>query len=62
VAGKNVRKTHCRHGHEFDGANTRYDRTGSRQCKECSRIRQRGYYARNRARNFRGNRRSVTRS
>lgn len=40
------RKTHCKHGHEFTEANTRYtevkDRPGlfRRQCVECHRLRQ----------------------
>lgn len=33
-------KTHCKHGHPFDAANTRFrsDRPGSRECTECQRI------------------------
>ena len=41
VAGHNIRKTHCKHGHEFNDANTCLRANGSRQCIECRRIRDR---------------------
>jgi hypothetical protein len=40
-AAINLRKTHCKRGHEFDVFNTRYLNKGQRQCKECVRISQR---------------------
>jgi len=33
-------KTHCKHGHVFDLANTRIDRSGYRVCIICSRLKQ----------------------
>lgn len=37
----NAAKTHCKHGHEFDEANTRLVPAG-RQCRTCDRVRHRG--------------------
>lgn len=34
-------KTHCKHGHLFDEANTKRDANGNRSCRECTRIRSR---------------------
>ena len=39
VTGKNVRKTHCMHGHPFDETNTYYTFAGTRICKTCARRR-----------------------
>jgi HNH endonuclease len=36
-SGINKRKTHCKHGHVFDEANTYYDKHGDRHCKTCGR-------------------------
>lgn len=33
------RETHCKHGHPFDGTNTRVDSDGHRVCRECARER-----------------------
>jgi len=33
----NGRKTHCKNGHPFDLANTRYRPTGGRSCRACAR-------------------------
>lgn len=38
-SAKNARKTHCVNGHEFTAANTTIDKTGSRQCNACQKIR-----------------------
>lgn len=46
---RNARKTHCLRGHEFTDENTYRDSKGSRQCRECTRIRHRDRYARNHA-------------
>jgi hypothetical protein len=35
----NARKTHCKHGHPFDAANTYYAANGERRCRACRRIR-----------------------
>jgi HNH endonuclease len=35
AAARNARKTHCKHGHPFDEANTRYLPSGYRECKMC---------------------------
>lgn len=35
LAADNARKTHCRHGHPFDEANTYVDRRGRRNCRIC---------------------------
>jgi hypothetical protein len=37
----NTRKTHCIHGHLFDEINTYLTKEGSRQCKPCTRGRER---------------------
>ena len=36
--GRNSRKTHCKRGHEFNRANTYYDKKGHRSCRACRRI------------------------
>jgi hypothetical protein len=36
--------THCKHGHEYDEANTAYNPAGARRCRECNRIRRRAQY------------------
>ena len=33
--------THCPKGHEYTPANTRFDRNGSRCCRECAKLRER---------------------
>lgn len=38
-SGRNARKTHCRHGHEFTAENTRRNTNGSRICLTCQRAR-----------------------
>lgn len=43
----NARKTHCKHGHRFDEANT-YRWSRGRTCRECTRMRQREYRERQR--------------
>jgi hypothetical protein len=35
----NARKTHCKHGHPFDAANTYYAANGERRCRACRRAR-----------------------
>jgi hypothetical protein len=40
ICALNFRKTHCKRGHEFDSANTRFYRT-SRICRACERDRDR---------------------
>ena len=42
-AALNKRKTHCPAGHEYDQKNTHIDKTGSRHCRICDRLR---HYAR----------------
>lgn len=37
--GNNQRKTHCKHGHEFNEENTHIDRRGFRSCRACDRKR-----------------------
>lgn len=37
-------KTHCKHGHLFDVANTYWAPTGRRKCRACDRIRHQGKY------------------
>lgn len=39
ASGMNARKTHCKHGHEFDEANTWFEKTGHRHCRACNRRR-----------------------
>lgn len=34
----NIRKTHCKHGHPFDTANTYVDSRGRRGCRACNRL------------------------
>lgn len=46
VGAINARKTHCKRGHPLFGDNLRVrtkTKIGSRECRECGRIRQRGY-------------------
>lgn len=43
-------KTHCKHGHPFDEENTLVVPDGSRQCRECNRLRQRRERAEKKAR------------
>jgi hypothetical protein len=38
---KNAAKTHCKHGHPFNSANTRLLEGGGRLCRECNRERKR---------------------
>lgn len=45
-AAFNSRKTHCKHGHPFDEANTRIAPDGSRACRACGRERTRRFRAR----------------
>lgn len=40
----NARKTHCPEGHLYDEENTRIGADGSRECKECKRLRLRARY------------------
>jgi len=40
-----ARKTHCKKGHAFDEANTRYDRHGHRTCRTCDRMRAEARYS-----------------
>jgi WhiB family redox-sensing transcriptional regulator len=35
----NADKTHCKHGHPFDAANTYYAANGERRCRACRRAR-----------------------
>ncbi len=37
--GRNARKTHCVHGHEFTAENTRITVDGNRSCRACTTIR-----------------------
>lgn len=37
VCSIHARTTHCPRGHAYDTVNTRYDRKGSRYCRECAR-------------------------
>ena len=37
---KNLRKTHCKHDHEFSGKNLRFRNTGGRSCRACIRASQ----------------------
>lgn len=46
VAQQSVRdRTHCPHGHAYDGVNTGWTRAGHRYCKTCNRERARRNYA-----------------
>ena len=47
-AGKNARKTHCKHGHEFTPENTLISAKG-RRCRACHNLKQREYGVRRRA-------------
>jgi len=38
LAHGNTKKTHCKWGHEFTKANTRYTKTGARKCMACRRL------------------------
>lgn len=40
----NSLKTHCKHGHPFDEANTYYQKNGQRNCRACDREYQRRKY------------------
>jgi len=40
-------QTHCRHGHEFTAANTRFDRNGRRHCRMCNYLRVAAHVAKN---------------
>jgi len=42
-------RTHCERGHEFTLENTYVAKNGSRNCRECQRIRMRGYWRDGRA-------------
>jgi hypothetical protein len=47
IAARAVVKTHCKHGHEFDEANTYIAKNGTRHCRACGRDHaMRKYYAR----------------
>lgn len=49
ITGNNSRKTHCKHGHAFDEANTYVASSGGRHCKLCLARRDRERKARKRA-------------
>src|SRR3990167_7214399 len=38
-AARNIRKTHCNRGHQFDDDNTRIYRDGHRSCRACEKLR-----------------------
>lgn len=42
-------KTHCKHGHPYDEANTYRTPRGARQCRACLAVNARAYYARKKA-------------
>jgi hypothetical protein len=46
LAALNARKTHCKHGHPFDEANTAVLANGSRRCRTCGRAKTAAYRAR----------------
>lgn len=41
VNHRNARKTHCKHGHPFDDANTLVSSDGGRSCRTCNRLKHR---------------------
>ena len=41
LAAQNARKTHCKRGHAFEGANLILTKTGHRQCRKCRNMRAR---------------------
>jgi len=45
AAARYARRTHCKNGHEYTPTNTRLSRTGTRQCRECERLRTRRRWA-----------------
>jgi hypothetical protein len=47
IMAQNARKTECKRGHEFTPENTMMTKQGGRSCRECGRIRNREWYARN---------------
>lgn len=49
LAAWNLAKTHCKHGHPFDAANTYVDKRGCRSCRTCMRDSLRRTRARKRA-------------
>lgn len=48
-AATNAAKTHCIHGHPFDGTNTYITPEGRRQCRTCRETRSRAYESRRRS-------------
>lgn len=42
--GQRARKTHCKRGHLFDEANTRWMKSGSAQCRACNHLRNKARY------------------
>ncbi len=38
LPGAAIRKTHCKHGHEFTPENTAYNKKGHRHCRTCQRL------------------------
>jgi len=53
------KQTHCIHGHEFDEKNTGYKINGTRYCKECRRIKDRGRHDAAYWRNYRKKRKET---
>jgi len=49
VAALNARKTHCPQSHEYTPTNTLARPNGSRECRECRRVKFREWYHRTRA-------------
>lgn len=45
-AALNIKKTHCKNGHEFIDNNTHLDSNGHRRCKFCNKIRQQQFQKR----------------